>query len=140
MDDPEHGPRDEAWELFEAGRFEDALVAAEDLRAEDPDDPDAILLCAMARQELGEAEEALPLARRAAELVPHEETPRLVLASILFETCAFEEGLALVDGALEDGSRDPFAYHLRGLLCDLLGRRAEADAAFRKASRLDPET
>jgi predicted Zn-dependent protease with MMP-like domain len=138
MSDRDH-EMEEAWDCLEEGRLDAALERAERLLLRDPDDPDATLLCALVLQEMGEAAQALPLARRAAELAPDDIHSRLTLASLLYETCAFEEGLELTDRILDEKPDDPFPHHLRGLLCDMTGRRAEADASFRKATRLDPE-
>ncbi|MGH9869034.1 MAG: metallopeptidase family protein [Candidatus Polarisedimenticolia bacterium] len=129
-----------AWDLFEAGDVELALEAADSVRLEDPDDPEATLLCAAGLQELGDLEQALPLARRAVELAPDEHFARMTLASLLYETCMFQEGLEVVDGALADRYDDPFAHHIRGLLLDALGRYRESDAAFARASEIDPDS
>jgi len=129
-----------AWELFEAGDVELALETAESVRLEDPDDPEATLLCAAGLQDMGDLEQALPLARRAVELAPDDHFALMTLASILYETCSFQEGLAVAEGALADRHDDPFAHHIRGLLLDAVGRYREADRSFETASRLDPDT
>jgi predicted Zn-dependent protease with MMP-like domain len=139
MSDQADREREEAWDCLGDGHLEAALERAERLLLSDPDDPDATLLCALTLQEMGEAEQALPLARRAVALDPDDLHGRLTLASLLYETCAFEEGLEMTDRILVEQPADPFPHHLRGLLCDMTGRRAEADVSFRKATRLDPE-
>jgi predicted Zn-dependent protease with MMP-like domain len=90
------------------------------------------------RQEIGDLEEALVLARRAMALAPHEAFVRVSLASILYDLCDFDAGLEAAGQALEADPADPFAHHLAGLLLDMNGRRAEADTCFEEAERLDP--
>ena len=129
-----------AWELFEAGEVDLALETAESVRLEDPDDPEATLLVAAGLQEIGDLEHALPMARRAVQLAPDEHFARMTLVSLLYETCAFQEAMQMVDAALADRYDDPFAHHIRGLLLDAVGRYREADAAFARASDLDPDS
>jgi predicted Zn-dependent protease with MMP-like domain len=130
---------EKAWEHFDQGEMEQALELAEALRAEQPDEPEATVLAAAARQELGHLEEALVLARRAAQLAPDTPFVRLTLASILYDRCEFDAGLEAVDQALQGDPENPYTHYLAGLLCDMSGRREDADACFRQAEQLDPE-
>lgn len=130
---------DEAWRLFDRGDLDRALEAAESLRRDQPHDPEAALLAATIHQETGALEEAVGLARQAVVLAPEASFPRVTLASILYDLCDFEAGLQEVDRAIRADPDDPYAHYLKGLLSDMMGSPAAAEACFREAERLDPE-
>ena len=50
------------------------------------------------------------------------------------------DAVALIDGALEQGVRDPSLYNLKGLAASELGRNAEAEESFRTVIQLSPKS
>src|SRR5215510_9863609 len=90
---------DRAWAHLDEGNVEAALDEAESLLRERPDDPEALVLAAHVRLDLGDLQEALSLARKGTAQAPELPVTRLTLAAALYETCAFEEGLTEVEAA-----------------------------------------
>jgi predicted Zn-dependent protease with MMP-like domain len=120
--------------LYDDARFEDVL---ETLR--DEESVEALYLAASSLYELGEHEEAGDVCARALAL---EELPELRHLEALVELSRAEpvKALAAANRAVELDPESAAGHHARGLSCTQLGRIEEADAAFARASELDPES
>jgi predicted Zn-dependent protease with MMP-like domain len=130
---------DRGWDLLEQEDFEGAIEVASELLAEQPGDIDAGFLSARAHFEAGEylaAEEGL---RALLDLEPENLPVRLTLAAVLYETCRFDEGLARIERISPEDRGNPEVHHLKGLLLEMTGDCAAADAFFAEAARLDPD-
>ncbi|BBK44656.1 hypothetical protein STVA_46760 [Allostella vacuolata] len=90
---------------------------------------------------LPEAEERLrTLLRDLGAREPVRPVPVLLrLAGVLVARGEFERAYAIADEAAAIAPADPLALNLRASALGLLGRRAEAEAAFRAALARDPE-
>jgi predicted Zn-dependent protease with MMP-like domain/Tfp pilus assembly protein PilF len=130
---------DRGWDLLEQEEFEGAIEVASELLAERPGDTDARFLSARARFEAGEYLAADQELRALLELEPENLPARLTLAAVLYETCRIDEGLALIGRILPEDRGNPEAHHLKGLLLEMAGQCAAADACFAEAARLDPD-
>ncbi|HEY3176438.1 MAG TPA: metallopeptidase family protein [Candidatus Polarisedimenticolia bacterium] len=130
---------DLGWDLLEQGEFDGAIEVASALLAEEPEDVEASFLSASARFESGDLEAAHSELRSLLAREPDDVPCRLTLAALLYETCRFEEGLLEIERVLPQDVRNPYAHHLRGLLLDMTGRHADADASFRQAADLGPD-
>lgn len=130
---------DLGWNLLEQGEFDGALEVASALLAEMPEDAEAGFLSATARFEAGDLPTAEEELRALLAREPEDLPARLTLAALLYETCRFEEGLGEMDRVLPRDRDNPYAHQLQGLLLEMTGRYAEADACFADAARLDPE-
>jgi hypothetical protein len=111
-----------------------AVVLAEELLDELPDDADALLVVAEAAPEYGHGEvgalAAVQAARRGAEVGALE-------ARALLAACEVERALVSVDAAIARRPDDARAHLVRGLALELCRRDGEAAAAFARAASLD---
>lgn len=113
-----------------------AVVLAEELLDEDPDEVAALLIIADAAPRYGHGEvgalAAVQAAKRGAET-------GAVHAAALLAACAVSEALDIAEKTLDRRPTDARAHAVRGQALDLLGRRAEADLALGRAHALRPE-
>ena len=130
---------DLGWDLLEQGQFDGAIDVAQALLAEQDDDAEASFLEASALFEAGDLDGAESRLRRLLDLEPESAPARLTLASLLHATCRFDEALAAVDHVVLIDPGNPYAAYLRGLIFDMTGNRAGADACFARAAELQPE-
>jgi predicted Zn-dependent protease with MMP-like domain len=124
---------EEAWDLLADERYEEVLETLEDV-----DDPEASFLRATALYELGELSDAL---EHCAEALTEEEwaEPYRLRAAILMSSAEPEEALEASRRAVELEPESADAHHTLGLVFTQLGRIAEADASFSRASELAPD-
>ncbi len=112
-----------------------AVVLAEELLDEQPDDIDALLIVAGSAPDYGHGEvgalAASQAARRGAEVGSLE-------ASALLSACQVERALAAVEASLARQPDEARSYFVRGLALELTGRGEEAQADFARAASLDP--
>lgn len=88
---------------------------------------------------VGDTEEAIQVARRAAELHPADAWTRRELAEALGKSGRVEEALEQADIAVAIESTTPSSYGFRGSLLAGLGRIPEAREDFRRALRLSAD-
>jgi len=129
---------DLGWDLLEQGQFEGAIEVAQALLAEEADDAEASFLEASALFESGDLEGAESRLRRLLELEPESVPARLTFAALLHATCRFDEALEAIDHVILIDPTNPYSAYLRGLVLDMIGKRAEADACFARAAELEP--
>jgi tetratricopeptide (TPR) repeat protein len=127
---------DQAQRQMLEGEYASAAALAEELLDIDPGNLDALLLVADAAPRYGHGEvgvlAARAVARRGAET-------GAVLAAALYAAGLADEALAEADACLHRNRDVPRAHAVRALALELLGRVAEADAAFARAHALRPE-
>jgi len=122
-----------------AGRYPDALAAAEDVLRESPNAPDALALAADALFELGRHGEAASRARAALRFGVQGVGAHMTLARALSQTGQNEEAvLAMRQGEDRDPLRADF-WNEFGLLHLKLGNPDMARPRFRRAAALDPK-
>lgn len=111
----------------------DALDRADALLAEQPDDPERVLLRASVLAMRGDNQHAEEEVRRALELQPQMARAHTTLATLLVQRSENEEGLREARRAAElDGSDATVQYNL-GLAEWSAGNRREASTAFTAA-------
>lgn len=112
-----------------------AVVLAEELLDESPDDLEALLIVAAAAPGYGHGEvgalAAAQAARRGADVGALE-------AAALLAACQVERALAAADVAITRQPADARAHFVRGIALDLSGSAELAKDAFARASALDP--
>ncbi len=113
-----------------------AVVLAEELLDEDPDDVDALLIVAAAAPAYGHGEvgalAANQAARRGAQVGALE-------AAALLAACQVERALVAADAAIVREPGDARAHAVRSLALDLSGQADLALAASLRATALDPK-
>jgi arylsulfatase A-like enzyme/Tfp pilus assembly protein PilF len=105
-----------------------------------PRDVFAMQILGGAYSTYGEADKAMEIYQRAAELAPNEPGLFLAMSGIYLSRGEFEQALAMADRAeaLEPESGD--LYILRGRIADQMGNEEQALADLNKAIELDPGT
>jgi predicted Zn-dependent protease with MMP-like domain len=88
----------------------------------------------------GRYPEALKWLEKVLSTEPDRPFARREKALALLGLGRFEEALSLLEEIGPDNAGDARYHFDRGLCLDRLGRLEDADQAFRKAARLDPET
>ncbi len=129
--------------LLDAGRtalaqgdHAQAVVLAEELLDEDPDDVEALLIVADAAPRYGHGEVG---ALAAAQAARRGATIGALEAAALLTACQVERALEASDVALARNPDDARAHAVRGQALELLGRVPEGEAALRRAAALRPE-
>ena len=130
---------DLGWDLLEQGQFDGAIDVAQALLAEEADDAEASFLEASALFEAGDLDAAESGLRRLLDLEPESVPARLTLAALLHATCRFDQAIEAMDQVALIDPGNPYAAYLRGLVLDMTGKRAEADACFARAAELEPD-
>jgi predicted Zn-dependent protease with MMP-like domain/Flp pilus assembly protein TadD len=97
------------------------------------------VLCAMAANDLGLAGQALSYADGVLSGAPQDAEAAWERALALFELCRFDEARAAFETRLGDPGQAAHAHQHLGLLLERRGLRAEAEAHFTAARRLQPQ-
>ncbi len=119
--------------------FEDAVLEAEELLDESPDQPDALFLLAEASLELGQPEVAAEAYGEAIRLGLTGGAPLVGLALAQFDLGQLEFVEANATAALRASPDEPEAHHVLGLALERMpGREAEAVTHLAAARALDP--
>lgn len=107
----------------------------------DADEPDALLhyYAGRALLELDRPGAAVPHLDRAVRMDPDDPDFLSDLAVACFRTCDFDTAAGHAERALAIDRKRPDLHELHGLLLERAGRFDDADAAFARARRLDPD-
>ncbi len=124
--------------LHQAGRYTDALDAADAAVAELPE-PAVHRHRALALSALGRHAEAVEASATAVSLDPHAATSSLVHAAVLQQARAMPAALDAAQRAVALAPEKPAAHLVMGGVCADLGDRAAARVAYRQVLRLDPD-
>jgi tetratricopeptide (TPR) repeat protein len=95
-------------------------------------------LAAWAREEAGDFAGAGDLLNHALALAPRDYSVVAAIGRVMIREDRAQEALPVLDAALAMAPEFAPAWHDRGIACELLGDRAGAEAAFRRAVRCDP--
>ena len=125
-------------DLYEQGRYEEALEMARVAAAKRPDFSKAKANLGEALNALGRSEEAETHLRRAIALNPQEENAHLNLGAALYKQGRYEEALEVTLVAIEQRPNHASAHHNLGLILKELGRFEEVEQHLRRAIALDP--
>lgn len=121
---------EEARRLAAEGRIEEAAARLEQLRADDPADPAALWMLAVARLRLGAFAEAAALAGELAALTPGNPNGPLLRGTALRELGRFADAEAALREAVAREPSHPEARRDLALVLAAQGRREEAVAAL----------
>jgi len=128
---------DAARTALQRGDHVSAVLLAEELLDEAPDETEALLVVAEAAPSYGHGEvgalAAAQAASRGADIGSLE-------AFALFAACEVDRALVSADAAITRRPEDARAHLVRGLALECVGRVSEAEAAFVRASDLDPDS
>ena len=130
---------DKARRAFDAGEVDTALVEAEELLEQRPDDTDALRVVGRAALTIGDAAMAASAFNQLVALAgPEEATTWSGLALARLELADFEGGLAAADRALGLDAALAEAWCARAMCLDRVGRAVEAVADYARAHELQP--
>ncbi len=130
---------EEIYDALDAGDPDLALARAEIALERGGEDPVLRFLAGVALLESDDPAAAVAHLARAVELDPEDAEFRANLALALYRAGRFAEAGSHAEAAVAADAGLPDAHHVRGLLLEREGRLDEADAAFRRASRIDRE-
>src|SRR5512142_386785 len=98
-----------------------------------------VLVAAMAENDLGRSQLALPHAERAVALLPDDADAAYERGVALYELCRFGEAEKAFGRALSLSPDDPWALHQLGLLAERKGDAARAAKLLARAHELSPD-
>jgi len=120
--------------------FETAMLEAEELLDESPDQPDALFLLGEASLELGQPEVAVEAYEAALRNGAAGFPPTIGLALARYDMGRMIEAAEIARKASSMAPDEPEAHHVLGLALERLpGRAADALSHLTAAQRLDPE-
>ena len=129
--------RQQLIDLFSAGRVHDAELEARGLVARDPDFGFAWMALGIALQMQGG--DALPMLRRAVELMPDDAEAHNNLGNALKDRGQLDDALRHYQRAVALNPDFPEAHHQLGIALKSLGRLEEAAQCYRRALALRPD-
>jgi tetratricopeptide (TPR) repeat protein len=129
----------QALELHQAGRHEEAEHAYRQHLAENPQDADALHLLGVLRQQRHDSDGALELIRQALALAPERAQYHLSLGGTLLRTGDLAAARASFERALEIDPNSIEAHGLLGHLALQAGDHDDAENRFRIGRRADVE-
>jgi len=136
---PEIDVVEAAYDALDAGDPETALSLIGRALVADADDPVLHFLLGVARLELDDPVAAVEPLERAVAIDPDDAEFRARLAETLYRCCRFEDAAPHARSATDSDPRLALGHHVAGLLAERRGRNDEADAAFARATKLEPE-
>lgn len=138
---PDHAPAHAllAQALAQTGALDEALAAARQAVASDPDLDFAFGSLAIVHWQRGELEPAAEAILRAIELDPDDADHRSTLAQIRIGQRRWQDALDAADAGLGLAPEDTDCLNLRALALTRLGRGAEADDAVEASLGKDPD-
>jgi len=124
---------------FAAKNFIAALVEAEEVLDQHPDNTEALMLVGDASLELGEALGAAASFCRVLEFEPDNILAHSGLSIARFELTDFDAALDSASEALERAPEHAEAIYIQGLIYEAQGEADQAKTAFERAHSLAPE-
>jgi predicted Zn-dependent protease with MMP-like domain len=97
------------------------------------------LVAAMAENDLGRSDRALPRLERAVAALPRDADAAYELGVALFELCRFDAAQLAFERALALAPDDPWALHHLGLLAERRGDAQRSRSLLARARRLAPD-
>ena len=98
-----------------------------------------VLVAAMAENDLGRSQLALPHAERAAALLPDDADAAYERGVALYELCRFDDAEKAFSRALSLAPDDPWSLHQLGLVAERRGDAPRAAKLLARAHELSPE-
>jgi tetratricopeptide (TPR) repeat protein len=129
----------QAQQSFKTQDFATALIEAEELLDQYPDDFDALMIVGDSSLELGEALGAEAAFCRFLEFRPDDPVALSALAIARFELTDIEGAIVSADRTLELLPDHAEALYIRALAHEILGNLAQAQSGFLRAAKLAPD-
>jgi len=138
--DPEIDVVAAVYDALDADEPQDALALVEDALATAADDPVLHFLHGVTLLALDEPQAAVAALEQATTLDPDDPEFRASLAQALFSCCRFAEAESQARQATAADPKLALGHQLLGLLAERQGQLADAERAFARATKLDPES
>jgi tetratricopeptide (TPR) repeat protein len=122
------------------GSFQDAIVEAEELLDESPDDVDGLTLLGDASLEVGDTQVAVLAYEKALRISGSTLAALQGLAVARFELCDLVGCIEAAREALRQEPAAPDAHYFLGMALERLGHASEAAQSFTAAYQLAPES
>jgi predicted Zn-dependent protease len=119
-------------------RFDAAAEALRASLAETPDQVPVLVDLAYALRELGQAQESVSVAERAAALAPGDRSVQVLLAQNLLRANEAKRAAEVMEKVIAGGGADPGNFLVLARARDLLDQADAAETAFRAAIDRDP--
>ncbi len=124
--------------LMPAGNVRDAVTLCESVLEDHPKDDALLAKLAWLRLQLGNPNEALDMARGLLSVNPANFDASAVLVDCHLALGEPDEALAVIEQALKSDDTLAVAHSVRGRILFQTRRYSEAEAAFRRATELEP--
>jgi tetratricopeptide (TPR) repeat protein len=131
---------EQAQALYSADRRDECLAVLRAALARDPRNKDVHQLFGIVHAASGRLGEAADSFLQCLELPPHQNDriPRFELASAYIRMGRPEQAIPHLERILADGDPDAPTWHNLGMAWSQLGRRDQAELAWKRALELDP--
>jgi tetratricopeptide (TPR) repeat protein len=127
-----------AQQAYERRDTVEAVIEAEELLDEEPDNQAALLIVADGSLEIGHPEVAHSAYEDFLEMQPNDPLAWAGLAVACYEMCELHHTVAATERALALNPKAAEAWYYKGLALEHLGQQADADLCFVEASQADP--
>jgi tetratricopeptide (TPR) repeat protein len=138
-DDPAAAGYNQTLMLVEAGEYDDAIRAAEELIARGTASADLYNLLSRAHLKAGHIKEAYDALRTATRLEPSAEENYVDLAGICLDHQNYDLGLEIIDIGLQYRPESPILHLQRGVVLAMRADLGPAEREFESAHRLAPD-
>jgi predicted O-linked N-acetylglucosamine transferase (SPINDLY family) len=125
--------------LIEQGRIGEIEAELQQLRQQQPLDPELVLRHAQSRHSQGRLEEAVPDYLLAISLAPDSPEPLRSLALALQEAGEIDQALTVYRQAVEVGPEDPQTLYHFGRFITLYGNIEKSRPFYKELCRVDPD-
>lgn len=125
--------------LIDQGRIGEIEAELQELRQQQPLDPELVLRHAQSRHSQGRLEEAVPDYLLAISLAPDSPDPLRSLALALQEAGEIDQALTVYRQAVEVGPEDPQTLYHFGRFITLYGNIEKSRPFFKELSRVEPD-
>jgi tetratricopeptide (TPR) repeat protein len=121
-------------------QFVEAVATLQPLAQKAAPEADAVSLLATAHEGAKQLTEAFDLLRRAINLYPREERLYADLANLCLEHSAIDLGIEMLEVGMKNNPASARIQTMLGVLLARADRMPQAEAAFRRAAQLAPDT
>jgi len=123
-----------------ARKFAEAVATLQPLAQKSAPEPDAVSLLAAAHEGAKQLTQAFDVLRRIINLYPREERLYADLANLCLEHSAIDLGIEVLEIGLKNNPASARIQTMLGVLFARADRMSQAEAAFRNAEKLAPDT
>jgi Tfp pilus assembly protein PilF len=127
-----------ALEAYRGGRFEEAVTGFREFTLANPNDGEALFLCGMALRKLERFQEAEPLLRQAAELMPESPEVQNGLGTVQSALGDYAQAESCFSRAIKLNPEYADAFYNKGNACQRMQAFEKARSCYQQALRLNP--